>query len=74
MPTFYPELNGEQLKLYLKQSKWIKCKKNVEVFDEEGMGRGVRVLKSFTSGDVVCWYSDEVFLTIQPDVVYQFDD
>jgi hypothetical protein len=46
MPLVYPNLNAEELNELLKQSDWAKCSDNVEVFDELGRGRGVRVVKS----------------------------
>ena len=44
MPLVYPNLSAFQLNDFLKQSTWAKLKSNVEVFDEAGMGRSVRVL------------------------------
>ncbi len=48
MPLVYPDLSASQLNDFLKQSSWVKFKSNVEVFDEAGMGRGVRVLKAIS--------------------------
>ena len=72
MPLVYPNLSASELNDLLMQSSWVKCKYNVEVFDEAEMGRGVRVLKKFLKFDIVCWYSNEVFDTQQLDKVYQF--
>ena len=74
MPLVYPKLSAKELNDLLKRSQWVKFKYNVEVIDELGVGRGVRVMKEISKGNVICWYSTDVFDILQDDMVYQYQD
>ena len=71
MPVVYPNLNAVQLDALLKQSSWAKYSRNVEVFEEAGRGRGVRLLSKVKKSAIICWYSTDVFDFQQDDKVYQ---
>ena len=73
MPLVYPNMTARQLDEFLKQSKWTKYSGTVEVFKEPGRGRGVRSLKRVIIGDIVCWYSEDAFTSLQADKVYQIN-
>jgi hypothetical protein len=74
MPMVYPDMTAAQLDAFLKQSTWAKFSDTVEVFEEPGRGRGIRIIKHVPTGNVVCWYSEDVFSNVQADMVYQIND